>query len=123
VSEDRWERGLAAYASQFGIAPGEVLGRLAEGVGEAMAAEAVLAAGAAWAPDHALSLRERSLLVVAALAAQGGAEARLRPHARWAVEHGVSPNELDAALAFLAVYVGYPRASVAAETIRDELGR
>jgi 4-carboxymuconolactone decarboxylase len=118
---DRWERGLAAYASQFGVDADEVLDYLRERVGERMAVEAVTAAGGAWAAEHPLTLRERSLLVIAALAAQGGTEARLRPHVRWAVEHGVTPDELDAAAAFLAVYVGYPRASVAVGVIREEL--
>lgn len=121
ASPDRWERGLSAYASQFGVPADEVLDLLRARFGERLAIEAVTAGGGAWAPDHPLTLRERSLLVVAALAAQGGAEARLRPHVRWAVEHGVTPDELEAAAAFLAVYVGYPRASVAAEVIREEL--
>jgi alkylhydroperoxidase/carboxymuconolactone decarboxylase family protein YurZ len=86
-----------------------------------MAGEAVLAAGAAWAPDHPLSPRERSLLVLAALAAQGGVEARLRRHVRWATEHDLSVDDLRAAAAFLAVYLGYPRASILAELIGDEL--
>jgi alkylhydroperoxidase/carboxymuconolactone decarboxylase family protein YurZ len=123
VAEDagRWERGLDAYASQFGVPADEVLDSLRELVGERMAVEAVHAAGGAWAPDHPLTLRERSLLVIAALAAQGGVEARLRRHVRWAVEHGVTPEELEAAAAFLAVYVGYPRASVTVEVVREEL--
>jgi 4-carboxymuconolactone decarboxylase len=123
MAEDtaRWERGLAAYASQFGVPEDEVLERLRELVGERMAVEAVIAGGEAWAPDHPLGLRERSLLVVAALTAQGGVESRLRQHVRWAVEHGVTRDELEATAAFLAVYVGYPRASVAAEVIREEL--
>jgi 4-carboxymuconolactone decarboxylase len=87
-----------------------------------MAGEAVQAAGGAWVED-CLSLRDRSLVVVAALAAQGGVEERLRTHVRWALEHGVTPEELDAALALLAVYVGYPRASVAMEVIQEVLER
>jgi alkylhydroperoxidase/carboxymuconolactone decarboxylase family protein YurZ len=37
------------------------------------------------------------------------------------VEHGVTPEELEAIVSLLAVYVGYPRASVASEVVRDEL--
>jgi alkylhydroperoxidase/carboxymuconolactone decarboxylase family protein YurZ len=40
---------------------------------------------------------------------------------RWALDHGVTPEELEATGALLAVYVGYPRASVAAEMIREVL--
>jgi 4-carboxymuconolactone decarboxylase len=121
-AEERWSRGLAAYASQFGIAEDEVLERFSEMVGERMAREAINAAGGgAWVADS-LSLRDRSLIVVAALATQGGVEARLRGHLRWALENGATREELEAMLALLAIYVGYPRASVAMEVLRDELG-
>ena len=75
----RWERGLAAYASQFAIPEADVWDHLRALVGERMAEEAIVTAGAAWV-DDCLSLRDRSLIVLAALIAQGGVEARLRPH-------------------------------------------
>ena len=121
-ARDRTSRGRAAYASQFGLPENEAVELLETIVGKRMAEEAVQAAGGAWV-DDCLSLRDRSLVVVAALAAQGGVEERLRSHVRWALEHGVTPDELDAALALLAVYVGYPRASVAMEVIREVLGQ
>jgi alkylhydroperoxidase/carboxymuconolactone decarboxylase family protein YurZ len=40
---------------------------------------------------------------------------------RWAIEHGSSREELEALVTLLAVYVGFPRASVAMEIVRDEL--
>jgi alkylhydroperoxidase/carboxymuconolactone decarboxylase family protein YurZ len=91
-------------------------------VGERVAEEAILTAGAAWV-DDCLSLRDRSLLVVAALVAQGGVEARLRPHVRWAIEHGATPEELEALCALLAVYAGFPRASIGAQIVQEELAR
>jgi alkylhydroperoxidase/carboxymuconolactone decarboxylase family protein YurZ len=120
ASGDRHERGLAAYASQFGIAPEEVPAWFAERFGERFGTEAINAAGGAWAGD-ALSLRDRSLIVVAALATQGGVDSRLRGHVRWAVEHGSSREELEALVTLLAVYTGYPRASAAMEVVRSEL--
>src|SRR5205085_119078 len=94
-----------------------------ERYGERFRTEAINAAGGAWLDDE-LSLRDRSLVVVTALVAQGGGvDDRLRGHIRWAVEHGVTREQLEAALTLLAVYVGYPRASVALELLRDELGR
>lgn len=120
--QERWSRGVAAYASQFGIPEDEVLERFSEMVGERMAHEAINAAGGgAWVADS-LSLRDRSLIVVAALAAQGGVEARLRGHLRWALVNGATREELEAMLTLLAIYVGYPRASTAMEILRDELG-
>jgi 4-carboxymuconolactone decarboxylase len=121
--DERWARGLRAYASQFDLPEEEVFAYLSERFGETMAMEAVHAAGAAWASDSPLSLRDRSLAVVAALAAQGGVEDRLRPHVHWALAHGATRAEIEALLAFLAVYIGYPRASVAMEIAREELDR
>jgi hypothetical protein len=41
----RWDRGLDAYASQFGIEPGAVLAHMTDLVGERMAREAIISAG------------------------------------------------------------------------------
>ena len=119
--DERWARGTAAYASQFRIGEDEVFDRLAGTVGERMATEAIHAAGGVWADDDVLSLRERSVVVVTALVTQGGVDARLRDHVRWALDHGVGPEELEAAIALLAVYIGYPKASVAMEVVREVL--
>lgn len=119
---DRYERGLKAYASQFGVPESEVADLFAVRHGERFGEEAINAAGGAWNDDE-LTLRDRSIVVVTALATQGGVDDRLRGHVRWALEHGVTAAELDAIVALLAVYVGYPRASVASEIVRDELRR
>ncbi len=119
---DRWERGLDAYASQFGIPREEVVAWFGERFGERFGEEAISTAGGAW-PDDVLSLRDRSLIVVAALIVQGGLEARLRGHVRWAVEHGSTREELEALVTLLAVYAGFPRASAGMEVVREELDR
>jgi 4-carboxymuconolactone decarboxylase len=116
--DDRVARGRRAYASQLRLPEHEAVAELERIVGERMATEAINAAGGAWV-DDSLSLRDRSLVVLTALVAQGGVEDRLRTHTRWALDHGLTPDELDALATFLAVYVGYPRASVAMEVIRD----
>lgn len=118
--DDRHEDGLDAYASQFGISRAEVPAWLAERFGDRFGKEAISAAGGAWS-DGALSLRDRSLVVVAALVAQGGVEDRLRGHVRWAIVHGSTRAELEDLVTLLAVYVGYPRASVGMEIVRSEL--
>jgi 4-carboxymuconolactone decarboxylase len=121
-STDRWNRGLDAYASQFGIARDEVEPWFTERFGERFGREAINSAGGAWpAVDDALSLRDRSLVVIASLATQGGVDARLRGHVRWAIEHGSSRDELEALVTLLAVYVGFPKASAAMEIVREEL--
>lgn len=118
--DDRYERGLDAFASQFDIPREEVASRLGERFGERFAEEAIRATGGAW-PDNVLSPRDRSLIVVAALVAQGGVGPRLRSHVRWAIAHGSTREELEALVTMLGVYAGYPRASVAMEIVRDEL--
>jgi 4-carboxymuconolactone decarboxylase len=120
VSAERRQRGVAAYASQFGVPEAEVERLFLERFGRRFAEEAFHVAGDAW-QDDSLSLRDRSLIVLAVLATQGGVESRLRPHVRWALEHGATPAELDALACLVAAYAGFPRASVALETIRDEL--
>ena len=119
---ERYARGLRAYASQFGIDESKVAAWFEANHSARFGEEAINAAGGAWNDDE-LSLRDRSIVVVAALIAQGGVDDRLRGHVRWALEHGVAPEELEAIVALLAVYVGFPRASVASEVVREALGR
>ncbi len=71
--------------------------------------------------DDELSLRERSLVVVAALITQGGAEQQLRSHTRWAIQHGCTRSQLEALATLLGVYAGYPRASNGLMVVREEL--
>jgi 4-carboxymuconolactone decarboxylase len=118
---DGRKRIVAVLARQFGVPEDEVPAFMAARFGERMAEGALAAGGGAWADDSPLSARDRSLLVLAALVAQGGVDARLRAHVRLALQNGLTADDLDAAVAFLAVYVGYPRATVAMETLRDEL--
>jgi len=116
--DERWRAGLAAFASQFGIPQHDVYEHMRSRFGERLTTEAILATGAAWT-DDCLSLRDRSLIVVAILATQSGVESRLRTHVRWALDHGATQEELEALAALLAVYAGYPRASTAIEVFRD----
>ena len=120
--EERERLGIEAYASQLGIPRDHVRVWFEERFGERFAGEAINAAAGAWV-DDCLSLRDRSLIVVAALVTQGGVEERLRGHVRWAIEHGCTREELEATATLLAVYAGYPRASTGLEVIRSELER
>src|SRR5689334_18087805 len=118
----RYQRGIQAYASQFHIRPEQVSGWFSEAVGDRFAEEAIQSAANAWT-DDVLSLRERSLIVTAALIAQGDLEAQLRMHARWALDHGATPPELDALATLLAIYTGFARASRGLVIIRDALSK
>jgi 4-carboxymuconolactone decarboxylase len=121
VSE-RYERGLDAYASQFGIPREEVPGWFVERFGERFGEEAINSAGGAWS-DDCLTLRDRSLIVLASMITQGGLDARIRGHVRWAIEHGSNREELEAMVTLLAVYAGFPKASAGMEVVREELAR
>lgn len=123
--DDRRRRtaGLAAYASQFDMAPSDVHAHLSSLVGPRMAEEAICAAGGGVWEDRTLTLRERSMIVLASLITQGGADTRLRGHVRWAVRHGVTPEQIEELATMLALYAGYPRAATAMELIRDELAK
>ncbi|HEY4278951.1 MAG TPA: carboxymuconolactone decarboxylase family protein [Conexibacter sp.] len=120
-TDERRARGLRMYARQFGLSEEQVAAHMTEMLGPHMAEEAWQSGAGAWS-DTDLSMRDRSLIVIAALVTQGGVDARLRGHLRWAPENGVTRAELDALMALLAVYVGYPRASTGMELLRDELG-
>ncbi|PNA06772.1 MULTISPECIES: carboxymuconolactone decarboxylase family protein [unclassified Pseudomonas] len=69
-----------------------------------------------WA-DPGLSLRDRSLITVAALIAGGHSE-ELPAHLRRAITNGVSLDEIAAAITHLAFYVGFPGA-ITASAIAD----
>ena len=118
----RYQRGLQAYASQFHIPPDQVPAWFAGAVGDRFGEEAIQSAANAWT-DGELSLRDRSLIVVAALIAQGDLEAQLRMHTRWALDHGATPAELDALATLLAIYTGFARASHGLMIIRDVLSK
>lgn len=121
ADSDRRARGLAAYASQFGIPKSEVPAHLGGLIGDRMAGEAISSAGGGAWEEGTLTLRERSMIVLASLITQGGADARLRGHVRWAVQHGVTAEQIDELATLLTIYAGFPRATSAMEVIRAEL--
>ena len=120
TDSERYKRGVEAYASQFHISPEQVPTWFADTVGSRFGEEAIQSAANSWTSDE-LSLRDRSLIVIAALIAQGDLEAQLRMHTRWALDHGSNALELDALATLLAVYAGFARASHGLMIIRDEL--
>ena len=57
---------------------------------------------------------------LAAYASQFGI-AEMRGHVRWAVEHGVTAEQIEELATLLTIYAGFPRATTAMELIRAEL--
>lgn len=119
---DRRQEAISVYAEQFDMPESEVEDELKRLFGPRMAEEALYSmGGSAW--DDTLSRRERSLIVVSALIAQGGVEDRLRTHVRWALRNGVTREELDALVSMLTVYCGYPRAGAGMQIVIEEAGQ
>ena len=114
----RRTEGISVLASQLGVSEQEVPSILEEMWGGDMAAEALLSAAPAW-QGNVLSWRDRSLIVVSSLVTQGGVDARLRGHLRFAHTNGASRAELEQLVGMLAVYVGYPKATTAMEILRE----
>ncbi|ETW11434.1 4-carboxymuconolactone decarboxylase [Roseivivax marinus] len=77
--------------------------------------------GTVWASDG-LSLRERSMLTLALLAATGNFE-EIAMHVRATANTGASPSDLAEAFQHVAIYAGVPRANhalkIAKETYRE----
>ena len=71
--------------------------------------------------DPELSKRDRSLVTVAALVAQGHVH-ELPSHLRRAAANGVTPTELSGLLTHLAFYVGFPAAITASAIANATLG-
>lgn len=119
--EARWAEGLSAYGRMFGISSDEVAERMKAQLGERLAREAILSAGAGTWAETPLSRRDRSLIVMAILMTLGGAEPRLEIHATTAIEHGATIAEIEEMGLIVALYAGYARGSLGIETVRKAL--
>jgi 4-carboxymuconolactone decarboxylase len=73
--------------------------------------------GQVW-EDTALSKRDRSLITCAALVATGKTE-QLNFHMPFALQNGVSKEELTAMVTHLAFYAGWPSAMSAIAKLRE----
>jgi 4-carboxymuconolactone decarboxylase len=77
--------------------------------------------GEVWARTE-LSPRDRSLAVIAILTAMGTVD-ELAVHVPTGVRHGLSRDEIEAAITHLALYAGLPRAVEAMRAARAAFGR
>lgn len=77
--------------------------------------------GDVWRREQ-LSLRDRSLITVAALVA-GGMTEQLPYHLRLARENGLDSEEIVESITHLAFYVGWPRAASALSVAKSIFSR
>jgi 4-carboxymuconolactone decarboxylase len=73
-----------------------------------------------WARPE-LSRRDRSLITVAVLIANGSTE-QLAPHLRLAGQNGLTETELKEVITHLAFYAGWPRAMSAITVAKEVFG-
>ena len=66
--------------------------------------------GEVWSREDKLSLRDRSLVTVVALMAQGITDSSLKFHLQNAKDHGVTQKEIAAIITHIAFYAGWPKA-------------
>ena len=66
--------------------------------------------GEVWSRNHLLSLRDRSLVTVTALIAQGITDISLLHHLQNAKQNGITRVEIAEAITHLAFYAGWPKA-------------
>jgi 4-carboxymuconolactone decarboxylase len=114
---DRAAAGQATYARNFGVNDAEAEAMLTERVGADFAREVFEAAGGAGWQSTALTDRDRSIAVIAALVSQNITDARLSNYLALARRNGVDQQGLTALMVLLTAYVGQPYASLAMETV------
>jgi 4-carboxymuconolactone decarboxylase len=118
----RRERGIEAYARIFGVPQKDVPAAMAGRVGLVYAEEVFLAAGGpAWF-HPALTDRERSMVIITALAALGVAGERLDSHVRLAQRNGLDYEALTAMMTLVTNYLGQGYGSQAMEAVQRVAG-
>ena len=65
--------------------------------------------GEVWSREDELSLRDRSMITIAALMAQGSYP-QVRAHLEMGKKHGLTKSEVVEMITHLAFYTGWPRA-------------
>ena len=80
--------------------------------------------GQVWSREEQLSLRERSLVTVTALMAQGLVDSSFQYHLMTAKKNGITKTEIAEVITHAAFYAGWPKAwaafSMAKEVWKDE---
>ena len=76
------------------------------------------AMGEVWARPQ-LPRRDRSMIVLAALATLGGQPMEVRVHTRGALNHGMTREEVEEVLVHLSIYTGFPRAIAAFREVQE----
>ena len=107
---------LDAVGGVMGKPPEEAHATLIDWYGEDIADE-VIGRAEMWSRE-ALTRRERSLVIIAALTSLGTLS-RLRLHVNGALNHGATPTEIEEVIYTMMVIAGHARATEAIEVARS----
>ena len=122
-SDDERDRDAAEVFSTIsgraGTDPESDLAYLSDALGDVGVLAYRWAFGEVWARTE-LSRRDRSLVVIAVLTALG-ADRELAVHVPAGIRHGLTQEEVEAAITHLALYAGLPRAVEAMRAARKAL--
>ena len=116
---DRYSMGLAEQASLYGNEIQENLANLPEPFNEAMPRFLTEFCFGDFYTRGGLTLPERELLVLCALATIGDTSAQLGPHGRACIQVGNTKTAVVAALVHCFPYIGFPRAVAAIRAVKD----
>ncbi|WP_312182081.1 carboxymuconolactone decarboxylase family protein [Arthrobacter sp.] len=115
----RYQRGLAEQEPLYGTEIKDNLAGLPQPFDEALPRFLTEFCFGDFYTRGSLTLAQRELLVLCALAAIGDTSAQLGPHGRACLQVGNSKTEITAALVHCFPYVGFPRAVAAIRAVKD----
>ena len=115
---DRAALGRAVYARNLEVGEAEAEEILAGRAGADFTHEVFDAAGGLGWQSTALTDRDRSIAIIAALVAQDVTDERLVTYLSLARRNGVGEQGLTALMVLLTAYIGQPFTSVAMGTVR-----
>lgn len=116
--DGRVAAGRAVYARNLALTEVEAETLMSERAGAQFTAEAFLAAGGPGWSSTALTDRDRSIAVIAALVSQHVTDERLTAYLGVARRNGVDEQGLEALMVLLAAYLGQPAPSMAMQTVQ-----
>jgi 4-carboxymuconolactone decarboxylase len=114
---DRAAAGLQVYARNFGVDTAEAERIMTEHAGAVFTREAFEAAGGTGWQNPALTDRDRSIAVIAALVAQNVTDQRLSVYLSAARRNGIGQDGLTALMVLLTAYLGQPYTAAAMEVV------
>jgi len=116
---DRYSKGLAEQAPLYGNEIKDNLADLPEPFNEALPRFLTEFCFGDFYTRGGLTLAERELLVLCALATIGDTSAQLGPHGRACIQVGNSKTAVVAALVHCFPYIGFPRAVAAVRAVKN----